>query len=189
MNNFEDCQFPLLHDISEGTVKLEPTSMKNRIKRLFANQWNHTVKGMAKRWLKRLRKWGVALKVIPAPAVPARPALAGPALASGDWVRIRSEEEIRATLDHWGEMKGCAFIQDMWQYCGTEQQVFKPVERFLDERDYKVKRVNGVVILKGLICIGTPVFERCDRACHLFWRTEWLEKIDGPASKGARQES
>jgi hypothetical protein len=54
------------------------------------------------------------------------------------------------------------------------------MERFLDERDYKVKKAKGIVLLKDVICHGTPVFGRCDRCCHLFWRVEWLEKIEQP---------
>ncbi len=65
--------------------------------------------------------------------------------------------------------------------CGTTQRVLQPMERFLDERDYKVKKVKGLVLLAGVICRGTPVFGRCDRCCHLFWRQEWLEKIESPA--------
>ena len=94
-------------------------------------------------------------------------------------MQVRSREEIEATLDRWKELKGCAFLEYMWPYCGTTQRVLQTMERFLDERDYKVKKVKGLVLLEGVICHGTPVFGRCDRGCHLFWREEWLEKIDG----------
>lgn len=46
------------------------------------------------------------------------------------------------------------------------------MEHFLDERDYKVKKVKGIVLLEGVIYQGTPVFGRCDRSCFLFWREE-----------------
>jgi hypothetical protein len=60
----------------------------------------------------------------------------------------------------------------MWQYCGTTQRVLQSMEHFLDERDYKVKKVKGIVLLEGVIYQGTPVFGRCDRSCFLFWREE-----------------
>ena len=85
---------------------------------------------------------------------------------------------IQATLDAWGEFKRCLFMEDMWPYCGTTQKVLKRVERFVDERDYKVKKASGVVLLEGVICQGTPLFGRCDRCCFYFWREEWLEKVD-----------
>ena len=99
-------------------------------------------------------------------------------LLAGELVRVRAREEIEAMLDPFKEQKGCAFLEYMWQYCGTTQRVLQPVERFLDERDYKVKKTKGVVLLEGVLCHGTPVFGRCDRACHLFWREEWLERMD-----------
>jgi hypothetical protein len=99
-------------------------------------------------------------------------------LQISDWVRVRSFEEIQSTLGSFNELKGCAFLDYMKEYCGTEQRVFKVLERFLDERDYQVKKVKGVVLLEGVFCQGTPVFGRCDRSCLLFWREEWLEKID-----------
>jgi len=100
-------------------------------------------------------------------------------LNSGDWVRIRSREEIQSMLDPFRETRGCAFLEDMYKYCGTKQRVYKSMERFLDERDYKVKKVRGVILLENVICGGTPAFGRCDRSCFLFWREEWLEKVAG----------
>jgi hypothetical protein len=64
----------------------------------------------------------------------------------------------------------------MYQYCGTQQRVRKSMQRFLDERDYKVKKVRGVILLENVICNGTAAFGACDRCCFLFWREEWLEK-------------
>lgn len=95
----------------------------------------------------------------------------------GDLVRVRSKEEITSTLNSWNEYKGCAFIDDMWDYCGTTQRVFKKVRNFIDERDYRMKRVNGLVILENVFCQGTRVLGNCDRSCFFFWREEWLEKL------------
>jgi hypothetical protein len=98
-------------------------------------------------------------------------------LRAGDLVRIRSKKEIEKTLDGCGELKGCGFMEEMWKYCDTKQRVLKPVKRFLDERDYLMKKCNGIVILENLICEGTKAFGSCDRHCHYFWREEWLEKV------------
>ena len=104
-------------------------------------------------------------------------ASASTGLKAGDLVRIRSREEIEATLDDWKELKGCTFMPEMWEYCGTIRRVLKPMARFLDERDYRVKKCKGIVLLEGGICNGTLGLGRCDRCCYLFWREEWLEKI------------
>jgi len=103
-------------------------------------------------------------------------------LKAGDVVRVRSREEIQATLNYWRELKGCTMMQEMWPYCGTTQRVLKSVERFFDERDCRLKKCRGVVSLEGLECQGTEKFGPCDRSCFYFWREEWLEKIDGPGT-------
>ncbi len=96
----------------------------------------------------------------------------------GDWVRIRTVDEIEATLDHKGQLKGCAFVPGMQNYCGTVQRVLKPVDRFVDEREYQVKRSSDLYILEGLMCQGTNITGICDRSCLFLWRGEWLEKQD-----------
>jgi hypothetical protein len=88
------------------------------------------------------------------------------------------EKTIQATLDPWNYLKGCGFMEEMWQYCGTHQRVLKPVRRFLDERDYRVKKARGIVLLEGLACEGTRDYGRCDRSCHYFWREEGLVRDD-----------
>lgn len=99
-------------------------------------------------------------------------------LVPGDLVRVRSREEIERTLDNRGKLARCGFMDEMWQYCGTKQRVFKRVEQFLDERDLCVHRAKHIVLLDGVICGGTLDYGRCDRSCFFFWREEWLEKLD-----------
>jgi hypothetical protein len=96
---------------------------------------------------------------------------------TGELVRVRSCEEINSTLNPFKELKGCAFLPDMYQYCGTQQRVLKSMQRFMDERDYKMKKARGVILLENVMCNGTPTFGICDRCCFLFWREEWLERI------------
>ncbi len=149
--------------------------MVGRVKRLLAVPWNLYVK----KWLKQAYytslRWGgasaaqLAAKEL-TPAVP---------YAKGEVVRVRSREEILATLDPFKELKGCAFLPAMYQYCGTEQRVFRSMQHFMDERDYKLKKVRGVILLENVICNGTPAFGECDRCCFLFWREEWLERVSG----------
>lgn len=100
-------------------------------------------------------------------------------IKEGDLVRIRSLPEIQSTLNKWGQLKGCMFMpHEMTPYCDTVQKVYRRMERFVDERDYYVKKTNGIILLEGLHCQGTTDYGRCDRACFYFWREEWLEKIE-----------
>lgn len=101
-----------------------------------------------------------------------------PSIKAGDLVRIKSKEEIRNTLDRWNRLHGCAFMDEMWPYSGKSHRVYKRIERFLDERDYLVKKCDGIVILESVFCEGTKDFGPCDRSCFLFWREEWLERIE-----------
>ena len=97
-------------------------------------------------------------------------------LKPGDQVRIRSEEEITATLDSQRKLKGCNFVEAMKPYCGTIQRVLKPMERFVDEQDQRVKLCKGLVLLEGVMCDGFTMAGRCDKCCFLFWREEWLAR-------------
>jgi hypothetical protein len=173
-----ECQIPGLQRIAEGYAELGPQPLVRRLKLALAKPWNYQVKPTLKTYSKRLALLSSRLtgRSNPPSAVAVSPTATG--LRAGDTVRVRSREEIQATLDRWKELKGCAFLEYMWQYCDTTQRVLQPMERFLDERDYRVKKCKGIILLEGIICHGTPVFGRCDRCCHLFWREEWLEKID-----------
>jgi hypothetical protein len=170
MENFEGCQLPCLPKVALGLAKAKPKPFLIRMKRSLAVPWNFYVK----RWLKSLYYAGIeknqATQPLSSEAVP-------PGLKNGDRVRVRSREEIQATLNPFKELKGCAFLPEMWQFCDTEQRVLQVMERFLDERDYKVKKAKGLVLLENVLCRGTPVFGRCDRCCHFFWREEWLEQV------------
>lgn len=169
-----ECQLPGLSSMAEGNADFSRQPLIMRTKRLLAKPWNYYIKKWLKKITRRLENGKSSRKIIQQNPN-THPDIH---LNAGDWVRVRSREEIEATLDRWNELKGCAFLEYMWQYCGTTQRVLQVMERFLDERDYKVKKVRGIVLLEGVLCRGTPVFGRCDRCCHLFWRVEWLEKID-----------
>jgi hypothetical protein len=175
MTNLNECQIPCLPQFAEGYVEGDALSLTRRLKRALAKPWNYHVKG----WIKKLYYFAMKVSTTFKPASNASVAVeVRPGLVAGDLVRVRSREEIEATLNPWKELKGCAFLEDMWQYCGSTRRVLKSMERFLDERDYRVKKVRGIVLLENVICGGTPVFGRCDRCCFLFWREEWLEKIN-----------
>jgi hypothetical protein len=173
-----ECQIPGLQRIGEGYAELGPQPWVRRLKLALAKPWNYAVKPALKTYSKHVARWYSRLtgknQALPAPIAN----VANMSLKADDLVRVRSRQEIEATLDGWKELKGCAFLEYMWQYCDTTQRVLQPMERFLDERDYRVKKCKGIILLEGVICHGTPTFGRCDRCCHLFWREEWLEKID-----------
>jgi hypothetical protein len=104
--------------------------------------------------------------------------LSATSLGAGDVVRVRSLSEVKATLGSNRRLKGCRFMPEMEQYCNTVQRVYKPLERFLNERDYTIRKSKGLVLLENLYCQGNDETGRCDRSCFYFWRVEWLEKAE-----------
>jgi hypothetical protein len=173
----DGCQIPGYQRLAEGEVLEDSPSLGKSLKRALARPWNYVVKPRLKSVLRAYFAWRAGLKAKADPQPVLAQAAAQVHLQAGDFVLVRSREEIEATLDPFKELKGCAFLDAMWQYCGTRQRVLQPMNRFLDERDYKVKKARGIVLLEGVLCRGTPVFGQCDRACHLFWREEWLVKV------------
>jgi len=167
------CQLPSLPKISIGVIRPAKQSIVKRIKRLLAVPWNQHVK----QWLKRAYYTSLKWRGTSPAQVTAKEFSPVLPLVDGDLVRVRSSEEILSTLDPFKELKGCAFLPNMEEFCETEQRVLKAMRSFLDERDYKVKKVRGLVLLENVICHGTPAFGTCDRCCFFFWREEWLEKI------------
>jgi hypothetical protein len=150
--------------------------MKRVLKRRLSLRAQKRIKGVIGSTFALLSRRGRVKR----PEAPAD-ALSSVCLEAGDTVRVRAREEVEATLDRWRSFKGCGFLDEMAGYCGTPQRVLKRVERFMDERDYRLKKASGVVLFEGVTCSGTATTGRCDRACFFFWREEWLEKVDGPA--------
>lgn len=110
--------------------------------------------------------------------------LPAPDLAEGDRVRVRPLDYIRGTLDGMGALKGCGFGLGQRKFCGGEYRVLRRVDRFYDEARGRLLKGHHLVLLEGVQCDGSnvPWTEGCQRMCFFFWRTEWLEKLDGAAS-------
>ncbi len=171
----QDCQLPCVHRMAEGRVSAPPATLTRRIKLLIRRHMSPAHERVLKIQSDRLLNWIAGMQ-----GRPTRPVILPEqvrSLKAGDLSRVRSRAEIEATLNQWHQLKGCTFMPEMAQYCGTEQRVLKPMRRFVDERDLRVKRSRGIVLLEGLYCQGTAEFGPCDRSCHFFWREEWLEKV------------
>jgi len=173
ITDFEGCQIPCIPKFTIAVADYNDQSFYLSFKRSLANPWNSYVK----QWIKRIYYFFIRFGGQSEQQISAKAFIPEVPLKKGDLVKVRSKEEILSTLDPFNELKGCAFLFEMHQYCGTEQRVFKSMERFMDERDYKVKKTKGLILLENNFCTGTPVFGKCDRSCFLFWREEWLEKI------------
>jgi len=100
-------------------------------------------------------------------------------LRPGELVRIKSYDEIRATLDIGLSNRGLAFDAELVPFCGKTFRVSTRVERFVDEKTGKMRRMNTpAVILEGVTCRALYCGQRmfCPRSIHLWWREIWLER-------------
>jgi hypothetical protein len=106
-------------------------------------------------------------------------------LRAGDWVEVRSKEEILATLDENGRLENLPFMPQMFKYCGQRFQVFKRAHKTCDVMDgrYVARSLSDGVHL-SLRCDG-KAYGGCQAGCLIFWKTAWLRTLDdGANSKG-----
>ena len=100
-------------------------------------------------------------------------------LRVGDWVEVRSKDEILRTLDKQGRLDGMPFMPQMFQYCGKRFQVFKRAHKTCDtiaiKWDYPGRSVPDGIHL-NLRCDG-QAFGGCQAACLIFWKDQWLKSI------------
>jgi hypothetical protein len=102
-------------------------------------------------------------------------------LRAGDVVRIRSKEEILATLDADGRLAGQPFMPEMLQFAGQELMVSKVAHKTCDTINRPstgIRRLDHTVHLGDTRCDGSA-HGGCQAGCLLFWREEWLESTDG----------
>jgi hypothetical protein len=103
-------------------------------------------------------------------------------LEPGDWVRVKSAEEISRTLDKDYRNRGLYFDREMMKYCGRTVQVLRRVDQIVEEKTGRmIKMKTPCVILTGGVC--TADFHRsCPRAIYAYWREGWLERVPAPVS-------
>ncbi|ETT25483.1 hypothetical protein RR21198_3779 [Rhodococcus rhodochrous ATCC 21198] len=101
-------------------------------------------------------------------------------LQPGEMVRIRSKEEILATLDENLLNRGMGFEEEMAWYCGRTARVQARVSKCLDEKTGKLLTMkNPCIILEDVVCTGRYNVS-CPREFVPFWREIWLERIPIP---------
>ncbi len=109
-------------------------------------------------------------------------------LRAGDWVEVRSAEEIFATLDDRGNLDALPFMPEMLQYCGGRFRVFKSAHKTCDTIErYKGRSMTNAVHLEGLRCDGGG-HDGCQARCLIFWKEAWLKPVSGPGPQEASRE-
>jgi hypothetical protein len=101
---------------------------------------------------------------------------------SGEWVEIRSEAEIRATLDAEGNLDGLPFMPEQVKYCGRKYRIFRRADRVFLDYHYYVVRLKSTVLLDDLRCDGSA-HGGCQMKCMMFWKEAWLRPTTPPAEE------
>jgi hypothetical protein len=107
-------------------------------------------------------------------------------LRVGDWVEVRSQEEILETLDKESRYERLPFMPQMFQYCGRRFQVFKRAHKTCDWIFTLKSRHLPHGVHLNLRCDGAA-YGGCQAACLLFWKEAWLKRPDqqGKMPEGA----
>ena len=111
-------------------------------------------------------------------------------LRVGDRVRVKSREEILATLDPDGTVDGLPFMPEMLAFAGQTIPVDAVTHRTCDTvkssgTSGTTRRMPKAVHLRNVRCDGSW-HGGCQARCLIFWKEDWLESApDEQASTGA----
>ena len=98
-------------------------------------------------------------------------------LQQGDWVEVRSIDEISLTLDNKGQYKGLYFMPEMQRCCGKKFKVFKIAKTIKLESTGEVRKFRTPsVFLEGVYCDHSELHDGCERSCFHFWKEAWLKR-------------
>jgi CelD/BcsL family acetyltransferase involved in cellulose biosynthesis len=118
---------------------------------------------------------------------PARDPLGQPSMfAPGEWVRVKSAEELRRTLDSRDKTRGLLFTDAQWQTAGKVFRTARQVRRLRDDHG-RFRPVSRTVLLEGVDCSASGAASDdgqapagCGRHCPMMYRDEWLEPAEPP---------
>lgn len=160
-----------------GLIALRRDELEEEGRPYASKARRESVAGPFRMWLYRTLRWSERAGARP----PARLAL-----RPGEWVEIRSLEEILRTLRSDGTLDGVPFMPEMAAYCGQRARVFRRVDKLNDWiHSAGLKRLHNLVLLEDIRCDGSA-HGGCQANCHLRWRESWLRRSKpGPAPHAA----
>jgi hypothetical protein len=106
-------------------------------------------------------------------------------LKAGEWVEVRSWEEILATLDETGRFENVPFMPEMLACCGRRFRVYKRADKTCDNTvGWSIRRLTDAVFLEGVRCDGSG-HGGCAAGCLIFWKEAWLKRVDDGGSQSS----
>src|SRR6267143_3578688 len=107
-------------------------------------------------------------------------------LRPGEYVEVRTKEEILATLASDATLDALPLMPEMLRLCGQRFQVHKRADKTCDTVDKTGgRRLYDTVHLQGVRCDGSG-HGGCEAGCLMFWREAWLKRVGDigrPASR------
>jgi hypothetical protein len=102
-------------------------------------------------------------------------------LQPGEWVEVRTADEIRTLIDAEGKNHGLSFEIEMLEHCGLRYQVAYPIRKVILEDPArkatgKMVELTNTVVLEGVTCQGLCM-KNCPRANFVWWREAWLRRV------------
>lgn len=99
-------------------------------------------------------------------------------LKIGDWVEVRSKEEILQTLNKSGMLDGMPFMPEMLKFCGQKFRVYKSAHKTCDysAEPYACRNLGDSVHLETR-CDG-EAHSGCQAGCLLYWKKAWLKPVE-----------
>ena len=102
-------------------------------------------------------------------------------LRPGELVRIKSREEIMATLTPDLLNRGMGFDAEMSRFCGRTARVKARATRCVDEKTGRMLTMKSpCIILEDIVCEGA-FSANCPREFVCWWREIWLERVPEPS--------
>lgn len=105
----------------------------------------------------------------------------------GDFVEVKTPDEILRTLDAEGAIDHVPFMPEMLEFCGRRFQVARHVVTtcLTGHGSPRSFNANDVFTLDGLRCSGAA-HDGCQKACMIFWREAWLRKVEAPPAQSTK---
>jgi hypothetical protein len=105
-------------------------------------------------------------------------------LQPGEWVQVKSYEEILATVNVNNRNRGLSFNVEMVKYCKGIYRVLCRVERIIDPKSGKMLNFeNDCIILDGVTTRGDH-HRFYSQNEYPFWREIWLRRCAAPMQAG-----
>lgn len=102
----------------------------------------------------------------------------------GDWVEVKTREEILRVLDSQGQTDGMPFMPEMFAFCGKRFRIQKRAHKTCDTVfPTRGRRLRNAVHLETR-CDGSG-HGGCQAGCLIFWNESWLKRIDDGVSPSA----